>query len=863
MGQTATLANKNSRLLYVLLSLLFAWSLTAQLASSWLLIDRQIHRDVNLELPFRLEEDGTRIAGLSPQYAKSGLQPGDRLLALNGEAITGERQLRQMPAKLHPGSLLDVTVSRLATDGGHNRIDVPIRMRNRGTEPWGWPATITLGLFFPLSCLLVGFYIAFARVTDSLAWITMIMLLSFSHSAGGGFHLATWSPLREMLLVFQPIMQTWPLWLVFFGFAFPIPFEFVRRRRWIYWIVAAPFVLLCAASIYIKLVADHNLAGVAVITGFLRYLEQPLFFLYTLYITAFFALLGTKQHLLPTNDARRRMKVMIAGCTVALLPMLPVALSFNGYLPRLPGWFLTVGLLLLLCFPATMAYVIVVQQAMDVRMVVRTGVRYAIASNGLKIVRIALLVTLVVLTSKLATESNHQSHAIVIAAGGTALIFGLRNLAEKASHWMDRKFFREAYDAEIILTELSSSVASMRDVRMLTETVARRIASSLHVSKVAILLDREGKFRPVYATGFTDGLAVEFTRSASTVRLLRQMGSSPTRIYFEDPQSWVHGTPPSEQVNLQELGAELLLPVTLKGRMLGLVSLGPKRSEAPYSRVDLQLLGAVASQTGLALENAELTENIRREIAQRERLDRELEIAREVQQRLFPQVLPAVKGLDFAGYCRPALGVGGDYYDFIRLQDSCLGVAIGDVSGKGIAAALMMASLQASLRGQTIKPCSTLGEMIQHVNKLVYEASAANRYATFFYAQYDPATRRLHYVNAGHNPPMVCRRNGNGCEFLRLEAGGTVVGLFADFSYQEGCIELEVGDLFVGFTDGISEAMNRKDDEFGEDRIMETVQQCESRSAADTITCLLDQVDSFTAGAPQHDDMTLVVMRMQ
>jgi phosphoserine phosphatase RsbU/P len=265
----------------------------------------------------------------------------------------------------------------------------------------------------------------------------------------------------------------------------------------------------------------------------------------------------------------------------------------------------------------------------------------------------------------------------------------------------------------------------------------------------------------------------------------------------------------------------------------------------------------------LALENAELTESIRREIAQRERLNRELEIAREVQQRLFPQTLPIVKGLEFAGYCRPALGVGGDYYDFIRLQDDCLGIAIGDVSGKGIAAALMMASLQASLRGQTIKPCSTLAELIQHVNRLVYEASAANRYATFFYAQYDPPTRLLHYVNAGHNPPIVYRKKGKAENIVRLEAGGTVVGLFPEFPYQEAALELKAGDLFVCFTDGISEAMDTKDEEFGEERLIEILRHCQARSAAETITCILDQVDAFTAGAPQHDDMTLVVVRVQ
>ena len=324
----------------------------------------------------------------------------------------------------------------------------------------------------------------------------------------------------------------------------------------------------------------------------------------------------------------------------------------------------------------------------------------------------------------------------------------------------------------------------------------------------------------------------------------------------------MHGASESEQTALQTLETQVLLPVSLDHKMLGVISLGSKRSELPYTKADLQLLSAVAAQTGLALENAYLTESIRREIASRERLDRELEIARDVQQRLFPQKLPHVNGLDFCGYCRPAQGVGGDYYDFIHLASGSLGIAVGDVSGKGIAAALMMASLQASLRGQTIKPCDTLAEMIQHINGLVYEASAANRYATFFYAQYDPASRKLRYVNARHNPPMLRRHKNDDFEFLRLEEGGTVIGLFPDFPYREAEIQLQSGDILVAFTNGISEAMNHADEEFDEERLMEAIRTCPGRSAANISSYILEHVDAFTAGADQHDDMTIVVMRL-
>jgi sigma-B regulation protein RsbU (phosphoserine phosphatase) len=207
--------------------------------------------------------------------------------------------------------------------------------------------------------------------------------------------------------------------------------------------------------------------------------------------------------------------------------------------------------------------------------------------------------------------------------------------------------------------------------------------------------------------------------------------------------------------------------------------------------------------------------------------------------------------------------VGGDYYDFVCLTNGGLGIAVGDVAGKGIAAALMMATLQASLRGQTIKPSGGPAEIIQMINKLVYDGSASNRYATFFYGQYDPLSRQFLYVNAGHNPPILCRPWNGRPEIIRLEEGGTVVGLFPEYSYSEARVQLQKDDVLVLFTDGISEAMNAKDEEWDDPRLIDCICQSVSRSAADIISHILNSVDAFTAGAEQHDDMTLVVVRIQ
>jgi sigma-B regulation protein RsbU (phosphoserine phosphatase) len=267
-----------------------------------------------------------------------------------------------------------------------------------------------------------------------------------------------------------------------------------------------------------------------------------------------------------------------------------------------------------------------------------------------------------------------------------------------------------------------------------------------------------------------------------------------------------------------------------------------------------------AAQTALAQEVARLTTAIGREMAQRERLNRELEIAREVQEHLFPQRLPPVPGLDYCGQCLPAREVGGDYYDFLELPDGRFGIAIGDVSGKGVGAALMMASLEASLRALACvvqDPADLMGR----VNSLVYQASASNRYATLFYAQYHPATRCLTYVNAGHNPPVVLRNNGGNCQVLRLETGGPVIGLLPQ-RYERGVFAHEPEDLVVLFTDGVSESMNARDEEWGEERLIELAKTCQALPPLEAVRRILAAAQTFAGGAPQHDDMTLVVLRV-
>jgi serine phosphatase RsbU (regulator of sigma subunit) len=272
---------------------------------------------------------------------------------------------------------------------------------------------------------------------------------------------------------------------------------------------------------------------------------------------------------------------------------------------------------------------------------------------------------------------------------------------------------------------------------------------------------------------------------------------------------------------------------------------------------------SMALPSGILVNIYKLIPTLAEEAVSRAKLEREFEIAREVQERLFPQTFPNVAGVDMAAHCRPAQAVGGDYYDLIDIRDGDrLGIAIGDISGKGMSAALLMASLHASLRGQVLSDAGDLGTKMANVNRLLYDASDSNRYATFFYAELDCASRTLHYVNGGHNPPAVLRKEDGAWRVFRLGDGGPVIGLLADAVYKEQMLPLLPGDILLASTDGISEAMNASEDEWGEARMIAEAQAHADLNAEELLQRLFRAADAFAAGAPQHDDMTIVVLRL-
>jgi serine phosphatase RsbU (regulator of sigma subunit) len=439
--------------------------------------------------------------------------------------------------------------------------------------------------------------------------------------------------------------------------------------------------------------------------------------------------------------------------------------------------------------------------------------------------------------------------AMTVGVGfGVVLSLVAAPLFTRVTMRIDRAFFRSAYDASTILQTLVEIIPTITDRGALATRLEHEIHNALHPLKMAVYLEHsDGLLRVMAVRG------AEPTASLSTedvwLRELIERGR-PVDVAFARQS---HGP-----AVLRQLEAELLVPIMSRARQLaGVIILGPRASEEPYSGQDKRLLASVAGQAGIELENLRLAERMAERLDAERAARRELEIARQVQARLFPQKQPPLITLEYAGDCIQAKEVGGDFYDFLDLGTGHVGLVLADLSGKGIAGALLMANLQANLRSHYSMAARDLPQLLRSVNQLLYESTGENQFATVFFAHVSDWNPRLQYVNCGHLPPLLLRADG-AVEWLMPTA--TVLGLFEQWDTPVAEVEIRANDLLVAYTDGVVEAMNTADEEFGSDRLVAAVKSCRHLPVGEIVTSLQRTVQRFADGN-LHDDLTVVVGR--
>lgn len=315
---------------------------------------------------------------------------------------------------------------------------------------------------------------------------------------------------------------------------------------------------------------------------------------------------------------------------------------------------------------------------------------------------------------------------------------------------------------------------------------------------------------------------------------------------------------------LKELDIRLAVALRTKNEIPGLLLFGPPVDRQAFTSSDRQLLAACADQFALMIENARLTERV----VEQENLRRDVALAAEVQKRLLPRESPETAASSLGAFTLPVRSVGGDYYDFLNVGDHRIGIALADVAGKGVAAALITAVVHASLRILASEGNISLPELAAKMNRFLHGSTGSSSYATFFYAQIDEQKRQLRYVNAGHNPPYLVRSledtsgNASGADIEELKTGGTIIGMFPSASYEEATVDLRAGDVLLAFTDGVTEALNTNEEEFGEERLKNLIAGLAHLPAREMTARIAQEIRKWIGDAPQQDDITLVVMKV-
>jgi len=801
----------------------------------------------------------------------AGLRPGDRIVEINGRPLDNLDPWVDSVLRGKPGSAVTVTVQ----SGSGGRVQREVRIRVLPPElgrPTLSQAVIMQSLIsYPLFFLGVGMVVLFLRLEDRNAWLLATMFAGF-------IAMATWvtpeaEPLvpvgiRRFALAYQVAFRDLLPALFYWFFAvFPVPSPLDRKVPLLKYLLVSTVALIELPLIW-TVALTGSCAPIFEIGEHVRLGLDPntISLAYGLgsFVLGLVSLTWNGLHA-RSGEARRKIRVLVVGTGVGVAPMLALYIFMlrsrvEANPLTLPFWLWVSLPASLILVPLSFAYAVVKHRVMEIPVLLKRSARYLLVRRGFAffmVVAGAGVAWVFVeffsgfFTGLFATGPHAVLAGMAGAGIGGLLAVGSARVQKNVRHRIDRAFFRSDYDARQILEDLAERIRTARSCPELAELLDEQIRQALHPSSLTIYV--EFADRQLWAQG--DSVPLHLRAVSSDLPVLNELSrrGRPSDV----PPSTSELFAPYSM--FEPLRPECIVPMPARdGRLVGLVVLGPRLSEESYSGEDKRLLASVANQSGAAIDSIRLAERMALQMEAERRAAHELEMARQVQTRLLPQRIPPAKTLDYAGRCVQARAVGGDYYDFLDLGENRIALALADVSGKGMPAALLMASLQAALRTHCTAGLGDLGAVMLQVNRLLYDSTASEHFATLFLAEYDDTRCRLRFINCGHNPPVLLKYDGS---VQRLTTTATVLGMFPDLECAVEETELEAGDLIALYTDGITEATNQRGDDFGEDRLIAALDKHRNRTAAETLEAIIHIVQEF-GGTDQADDLTLIVARV-
>jgi sigma-B regulation protein RsbU (phosphoserine phosphatase) len=845
------------------LAVLFAVA-TLTYAGTWMYAVRQEPAlGLGTRFDYSFRDASIHILATDPEgpAARAGLRVGDRIVAVDGESLRASQlPLLERLARGRPGAPIRLTVER---DGAATAdLTVTLEPRREQTGSLGGWLAFEVIRSFPLPFLVVGLAVLFLRTEDQNAWLLFLLFACFIASAPLlYFEASIPHGLRGFALAYKVMLGGIAPGLFLYLFSvFPSRSPLDARLPWLKhaWLFGSIGVALPLGVWVLAEGSSEPLGLLAERLGYVRVLSANLIAYFGGFGLGLLSLFWNARRA-PDAEARRRSQVVLWSVLLAVLPgvtLEAVAASSQAGIGALPFWVWASAVIAVYLLPFFLAYAIVKHRVLEIPVLLRRSARYLLVQRGFLGLLLLLSVAVTLLFSvTIATYLESRTRAAMplgIALGaafGTALLWAGSRVQRRVRERIDRAFFRSAYDARNILQDLVERTRAATDRRELLALMQQHVHDALMPRSLAVYVREGGDLLRAQGDRIPPGLETLSARLPIVAELeSRNRPWETSRLPLAADEATALGA----------LDPECLVPMLGRdGQLGGLLVLGQRRSEEPYSGEDKRLLLSVASQAGLALESFRLAEQMAERLEAERRTSHEMALARQVQLGLLPQQAPSLDTLECAGDCVQTRAVGGDYFDFVDVEPGRLGLVLADISGKGFPAALLMASLQASLRSRPPAAFQQLPEQLQAVNQLLYRYSAPNRFATLFFGLYDDRSRLLRYVNCGHNPPMLLRSDGS---LERLMPTAMVLGLLEPWESTTGEVDLGPGDLLAVYSDGVTEAFSDDDEEFGEERLLSILRQHHSQPLSPFVHSVIAAVQEWS-GSFQEDDLTLLLAR--
>jgi serine phosphatase RsbU (regulator of sigma subunit) len=773
----------------------------------------------------------------------AGLKKGDRILYLNGKAVS-EINLHNIWGEALAGTRMTLTVQR-----EDQMLD--IRMTRRLMPLMDRVIRILYLLILPalmLAFILVGLWITCKHYSYITRLIALVCFFFGSMIIAPMDLGAVMSPFTEYLyysqlrsiVVLIGFALTPAFWLLLF-LNFPQKSKFYQDHKYLilFLVFLVPVVLVAGQGLFMKILGKS--------------LFSILFFGFMIiYIFAGVYILSRGAKREQNVLKKRQYQLILFGIKYGALAAAVGSGSLVSYsllklnMPTYFGWLslflFLVTQLIGLIVPFTFLNSFLQKKILETESALRRRLRYIGATSILFL--IYLLVAFFVCNWIISRFELTDTSLIVLIVLALSLTFA--PIHSRVLRWLEEKLYPEKTKYKNALKEMIRRMASFIEESQILENLSRWISDTMGI-------------HPIYATSIDSIAVAKIPLKVHSPRSVLAKIKDGSNFFWDEVVSNGDETKTyideEEKKWAMEKGISITVPMISRGEPVGVLSVGKKKNSEDFTGDDLEIFQEAAYHTAMALQNAKL----QMEHLEKKRMDKELEVARDIQTRLMPREIPHVKGLEIHGEYQPCFEVGGDYFDIIPIDEDRTALVIADVSGKGVGAALLMSNLQASLK-MSISFSLPLPDIVNKINKMIFDNSLASQFITFFICLWDDKTKILEYINAGHNPPLILTTRNRT---KKLSPTGIGLGIKENQVYKSKRVKMCINDVLVIYTDGIEEFFNYRLEAFGFDRLFSCFRESRQEHPSTMIQHLFNNLKDFAKGEKAYycDDLTIIVAK--